>query len=557
MISNASFRHPLWMAVFLVVGFFLNLSGIPLFDLDEGAFSEATREMLRSGIWSATYLDGEPRYDKPILTYWLQAISVSVIGLNEWGLRLHSALFALAWAAAIYYFCRETLNTRTAKVAVLVFSTVLAITVIGRAATADAVLNCFIALTLFDIYRYSQGWRSKYLYRTWIWLSLGMLTKGPVAAVIPFIVSGLWFASFGQHCRWLGAIMAPRGWLITLVLLLPWLIAIAYQQGAGFFYGFLVEHNLQRFSSTREGHGGQWYYYLLILPLVLLPYSGLLITLLPKWRALWARPYERLLIIWFVVVFILVSASQTQLPHYILYGVTPLIILFAKYRQLCRQQSWQMLFPALFLTLLLGLYFYAHHAGQNDNTYLHEMLERAPGYFNNTYLVAVVAAIASLVLLSLHRISMWRKLVVMGLVQTALTAYFLLPAVAGLQQTPVKNAAIFSRQLDKPIVAYKINMPSFSVYRDAITPRRNPQPSQVAFTRADKLPSLDKLYDPGSLSVLYRQGGIVLVEINTNATTNTELSTPPLHPTPHPDRPQEEYVQGDSRHAATLKPSGT
>ena len=53
---------------------------VPLFDLDEGAFLEATRELLNGGHWAATTLDGEPRYDKPILSYWLQALSLKTFG---------------------------------------------------------------------------------------------------------------------------------------------------------------------------------------------------------------------------------------------------------------------------------------------------------------------------------------------------------------------------------------------------------------------------------------------------------------------------------------------
>ena len=62
----------------IVVSFYFNIHAIPLFDLDEGAFSEATREMLISGDFISTTLDGEPRYDKPILIYWLQALSVTL-----------------------------------------------------------------------------------------------------------------------------------------------------------------------------------------------------------------------------------------------------------------------------------------------------------------------------------------------------------------------------------------------------------------------------------------------------------------------------------------------
>src|SRR5690349_9512215 len=75
-------------ALLLGLPFLLRLGAAPLFDADEGAFSEATREMLASGDWGHTTLNGAPRFDKPILIYWLQALSVSALGLHEMALRL-------------------------------------------------------------------------------------------------------------------------------------------------------------------------------------------------------------------------------------------------------------------------------------------------------------------------------------------------------------------------------------------------------------------------------------------------------------------------------------
>ncbi|TAM24244.1 MAG: glycosyltransferase family 39 protein, partial [Nevskiaceae bacterium] len=74
-------------ALALFCGYWLNSWAVPLFDLDEGAFSEATREMFARGDFLMTYLDGEPRYDKPILIYWLQAASVALLGWSEFALR--------------------------------------------------------------------------------------------------------------------------------------------------------------------------------------------------------------------------------------------------------------------------------------------------------------------------------------------------------------------------------------------------------------------------------------------------------------------------------------
>ena len=84
------------------LAFFLRLGAPPLFDWDEGAFSEATREMLASGDWVSITLNGAPRFDKPVLIHWLQAASVGLFGLNEFGFRLPSALAATAWVIVIY-----------------------------------------------------------------------------------------------------------------------------------------------------------------------------------------------------------------------------------------------------------------------------------------------------------------------------------------------------------------------------------------------------------------------------------------------------------------------
>ena len=81
-----------WLAAAAIVAsFYWMLGAAPLFDVDEGAFSQATLEMFERGDFLSTYLNGEPRYDKPILIYWLQASSVKSFGFNEFALRLPSA----------------------------------------------------------------------------------------------------------------------------------------------------------------------------------------------------------------------------------------------------------------------------------------------------------------------------------------------------------------------------------------------------------------------------------------------------------------------------------
>jgi 4-amino-4-deoxy-L-arabinose transferase-like glycosyltransferase len=108
---------PRVLPLVLYLGFFWLLGATPLFDHDEGAFAEATREMFERGDFFATHLDGRPRYDKPILSYWLQEAAVLPQGLNELAVRLPSALAATGWVVAVYGFGREVLVRTGAVVA--------------------------------------------------------------------------------------------------------------------------------------------------------------------------------------------------------------------------------------------------------------------------------------------------------------------------------------------------------------------------------------------------------------------------------------------------------
>ena len=110
----------LLILLLITVSFYVNLGGWPLFDVDEGAFSAATKHLVDSGDYVTPYLYGEPRFDKPILIYWLQGISISAFGFNEFALRLPSALSLSLWGIALFYFLLGTTNIKVSLFALLI-----------------------------------------------------------------------------------------------------------------------------------------------------------------------------------------------------------------------------------------------------------------------------------------------------------------------------------------------------------------------------------------------------------------------------------------------------
>jgi hypothetical protein len=502
------------MAVSIFIAFFANLWGVPLFDLDEGAFAEATREMVVSGNFAATYLDGVPRYDKPIFSYWLQALSISTLGIHEFAFRLPSAIAASLWLLASYRFVKQEWDNQSALFAVLIMGNVAIVGVIGRAATADAWLNLFISLAMFDIWRYMRAPHPRTLLTTYIWLALGVLTKGPVAVAIPFIAGGVFFATTGQHRQLLKAVFHPLGWLVFIVILCPWLLAVYQDQGWDFFTGFLVDHNINRFTQTREGHGGSLFYYFVVLPIIVLPFTGVLFKFLQKLPNICTEALSRYLLIWFSVVFVLVTLSQTQLPHYLLYGLTGIFLIFARYREMLFRGSWQFVFPLGFMVLMFLMPDLVDFAAyQSSRAYELELLSRGDQVLDFNYrLLAVLTLIAMLSVVFFLRVSHVQKFITLGFLQTLFIFNVFIEAAGELQQGPVKRAAqLASERGYENVVAYGISMPSFSVYRQAITPRNAPSGADLIFTRADRLEALGRDLRQ-DLNLIFREGGIVLVE---------------------------------------------
>src|SRR6185437_13888886 len=62
----------------------------------ENRWAEITRNMLQSGDYFHPKINGSPYFDKPLVGYWVIALTAKVMGaLNEWSLRIPSAIAGL------------------------------------------------------------------------------------------------------------------------------------------------------------------------------------------------------------------------------------------------------------------------------------------------------------------------------------------------------------------------------------------------------------------------------------------------------------------------------
>jgi 4-amino-4-deoxy-L-arabinose transferase-like glycosyltransferase len=122
--------------------------------------------------------------------------------------------------------------------AAMVFASSLGPWAMARTATADGLLGLWLVLSALDLWRYLQDSDRKALRRLALWMALGVLTKGPVAVLIPAAVLILW--------QWLGpapglvlrSLRDGWSWLIFSVVAAPWYVYAWLRHGDALYPRF-------------------------------------------------------------------------------------------------------------------------------------------------------------------------------------------------------------------------------------------------------------------------------------------------------------------------------
>jgi 4-amino-4-deoxy-L-arabinose transferase-like glycosyltransferase len=298
----------------------LNLAGndrTGLWDRDEPRYAVCVREMRERGDWIFPTFNGEPRYHKPVLIYWLMRLGTALGGDNPFGLRLISAFAGAATVLGVTVLGRRMLGPK-GGLAGLILATAPIVVAESKLATTDATLALFLFGCQFCLWelgkRPSRGLAGLF----WLFLSLSILVKGPVGPALIASASALawcfgWRTNAWKRLQW-------RNGLITLaIVVLPWFIAISIASGGEFLRFAVGRQIVHRFSHDMEDHGGFPGYYPVVSTLVFYPWSAFIpAALAGAWMRRKADPKFGFLMGWMIGPWLLLECFQTKLIHYYL-----------------------------------------------------------------------------------------------------------------------------------------------------------------------------------------------------------------------------------------------
>jgi 4-amino-4-deoxy-L-arabinose transferase-like glycosyltransferase len=157
---------------------------------------------------------------------------------------------------------------------------------------------------------------------------LATLAKGPLGLLLPVLVLGALILAT-REWRLAREMVSPWAIGAFVVVAAPWYVAILGDQGRHFIDVFVLNHNLQRFTSTIHHHPGPFWYYLPILLAGLFPWSGLALPAVFQIRPRTSRP-DLFLLLWLGLPLVFFSLAGSKLPGYILPCVPPLAIFMGR-----------------------------------------------------------------------------------------------------------------------------------------------------------------------------------------------------------------------------------
>lgn len=349
------------LVFFAALAFYLAFNAqISITDPVESNYALTAKEMVMSGDWWSPRIYGHYWFDKPIMIYWLIALSFKIFGFTEFAARLPAAVFSAGSIAFVYWFGEKLFfNRRTALLSALVLATSLEFWVLAKMIITDGVLFFFTSVSLATFYLGMENRGNIWYNIAYAAAGMAVLTKGPVGLVLPGIILVLYIIITRQW-QLLKRLYIIPGLFVFLAVAGPWYLKMYQLHGNEFINTFLGLHNYVRATVSEHPSDNVFYYYLVLFPISLLPWTGILYQYIAIFRKEFHTTHLRYLTIWPIAMILFYTMMATKYPTYVFPASFPAALLSGytlnkMYDMSGRKHWWSLSVPALLLIAIISL----------------------------------------------------------------------------------------------------------------------------------------------------------------------------------------------------------
>lgn len=263
-VASAFFRKEKWsVGVLLALAtaqLLWKLGQNSLANWDESEYAQIAREMLLTGDYLTPNWGFKPKFHQPPLYVWFTVGFFKLVGINEFGARLASALSGIVLTLVTYFTGKLVFDKKIAFVGCLILLTSFGFVDNARFGTTDTMLALFIYLALYTFLLINKK-------GAWLWLisclfmALAVMTKSAGGLLAPMII----FSLLLLEGRLPGFLLTKQFWLgilLFLAIILPWPIYMIRTHGQAFINDFFFYHILNRSANALEGNKGDNFFYI-------------------------------------------------------------------------------------------------------------------------------------------------------------------------------------------------------------------------------------------------------------------------------------------------------
>ena len=326
----------------IVVFYFYGLGQMPLVGPDEPRYAQVAREMFMRGDLITPTLGGRPWFEKPALLYWLIIFAYKLFGVSEFSARFGAALCGLLTVIPVSILTRnfETAHSESTGFSwwtTMACATSFGLIVFSRGATFDIVVTMTLtwAFTCFVLHERTRSLRNKHLLLIGFYAAVGLslLAKGLIGIVIPGGVIGLYHLVQRKWPSRELLVSVLWGFPISLLIAAVWYGPVISRHGWTFINDFFIQHHFARYVSGKYQHPQRIYFYVPMLLMLTIPWTGFVIDALARLRFQKADVVNPAIALklfaasWIVFPLVFFSFSGSKLPGYLLPAIPAAAIL--------------------------------------------------------------------------------------------------------------------------------------------------------------------------------------------------------------------------------------
>ena len=329
-------KNTFLLFLFACIGlYFIGGVMVPLMDIDATQYASISREMLERNSFLQIFDLGKDYLDKPPMLFWLSALSMKIFGIYHWAYRIPSLLFLGLALYATFKFTQLYYNTQTARLATIILASCQAFFLIAHDVRTDTMLVGWVMLSIWLLAKWTEGKNSKDFFLAVFTIAGGMMTKGPIALVIPLLcfvphwVSQKNWAYFYKPIYLLGILLLgilliPMSWglyqqfdlqpgkLINNIPIESGLRFYYWTQSFGRYTGENYYHEMSHFTFLLENMLWSFLPWIFVFLWAIVHKAKTIIK-----EGFFTPNAEHISFFGFVFTYLILSRSQAQLPHYI------------------------------------------------------------------------------------------------------------------------------------------------------------------------------------------------------------------------------------------------